>query len=194
MAVEIHAISTTVSAQVSGGDGHLSAEVDSRAWGYNGGRSQYFPGDNCYVIVYRSINVKVVGQACSNGSGWGKDSQTNIGYNIQREGIAFTSPVASSSKPLPATVTVNGAVTLNLCSDPEYCPETTIIRLKKWSATLTPEAAPPYGFVFIEYEPHAELWAFTGLVKNADLLNTAVHGVIYGVSQAIDTMNWTSLS
>jgi len=193
MAVEIHAISTTVSAQVSGGDGHLSAEVDSRSWGYNGGRSQYFEGDTCYVIVYRSANVRIVGKACSNTSGWDKSGESTIGYNIQREGIAFTSPVASSSKPLPPTVTVNGSATFNLCSGPEYCSETTIVRLKKWSATLTPEAAPPYGFIFIEYEPHGEMWAFTNLKKNADLLNTAVHGVIYGVSQAIQTMTWTSL-
>ncbi len=41
----------------SGASGHLSAEVDTRAAGLNGGRSSFSPGETVYILIYKSDNV-----------------------------------------------------------------------------------------------------------------------------------------
>lgn len=199
MSLEIHAVSTTVSVQVSGGDGHLSAEVDSRAWGWNGGRSQFFPGDDCYVIVYLSKNIiePTVG-LCSNSTiDFVKMAGKEVGYNLKREGLTFSTPIAQTAKPLPSTgVENNSDANSNFqCSGPQYLPFTTIVRMKTWTATLTPVDPPPYGFLFIEYTPYSVMWAFKDLKRNQNLINTEVHGLIHAVAKPMTTTNdsWVDL-
>jgi hypothetical protein len=172
---------------VSGGDGHLSAEVDSRAWGYNGGRTTFYTDDDCYVILYYTNNVEIpdIGK-CSNTSKFGKSSVGDVGWNLKREGITFSSPIAQAGKPLPAKVINNGLVSTD-CNDPVYLKGNTVIRLKTWKATLDPATPPPYGFMFIEYDPQATMWAFTKLVRNPNLINTEVHGLIWGVAKPMTT-------
>ena len=41
------------------GRGHLSAEVDGRENGLNGGNTRFEPGDTAYFLVYRSDNVSI---------------------------------------------------------------------------------------------------------------------------------------
>lgn len=48
--------------------GHLSAEVDSRPEGLNGGRTSFSPGETVYILVYRSENVTITDTLCSAGS------------------------------------------------------------------------------------------------------------------------------
>jgi len=50
------------------GDGHLSAEVDGRDDGLNGGETSFEPGDTAYFLVYRSDNVSIDSVECSAGS------------------------------------------------------------------------------------------------------------------------------
>jgi len=52
----------------SGANGYLSAEVDTRANGLNGGRSSFSPGETAYILVYKSDNVRITETICSAGS------------------------------------------------------------------------------------------------------------------------------
>jgi len=47
---------------------HLSAEVDSRPTGLNAGKTTFAPGDDAYILVYKSDNVTITGTDCSAGS------------------------------------------------------------------------------------------------------------------------------
>ncbi|WP_127476532.1 hypothetical protein [Sulfurivermis fontis] len=52
----------------TGSDGHLSAEVDTRPDGLNGGRSAFNPGETAYILVYKTDNVTITDAICSAGS------------------------------------------------------------------------------------------------------------------------------
>lgn len=52
----------------SAAEGHLSAEVDTRPGGLNGGRSAFNPGETAYLLVYKSDNVSITDTICSAGS------------------------------------------------------------------------------------------------------------------------------
>ena len=52
----------------SGASGHLSAEVDTRPSGLNGGRSSFSPGETVYILVYKTDNVSITDTICSAGS------------------------------------------------------------------------------------------------------------------------------
>lgn len=39
--------------------GHLSAEIDARTDGLNGGKTAFTPGETVYLLVYASANVTV---------------------------------------------------------------------------------------------------------------------------------------
>jgi hypothetical protein len=47
---------------------HLSAEVDTRPDGLNGGRNAFSPGETAYILVYTSNNVSITDTICSAGS------------------------------------------------------------------------------------------------------------------------------
>ena|ERR1035437_404613 len=196
MSLEIHAVSTSVSCQVSGGDGHLSAELDSREWGWNGGRSQYYPGDNAYVIVYFSNNLDMptTGLCSQPDTKFVKTSEVT-GYDLKREGLTFSTPIAQAGKPLPNDSVINNGSSYIGCGDPSYLPQTTVVRLATWTATLTPEKAPPAGFLFIEYSPFSIMWKFTNLQRNLQLINTQVHGLIHAVAKPMLTTSssWINL-
>lgn len=51
-----------------GASGHLSAEVDARPGGLNGGRTSFSPGETVYILVYKSDNVRITETICSAGS------------------------------------------------------------------------------------------------------------------------------
>jgi len=48
--------------------GHLSAEIDTRPDGLNGGRTAFSPGETAYLLVYTSDNVIITDTICSAGS------------------------------------------------------------------------------------------------------------------------------
>jgi len=48
--------------------GHLSAEVDSRPDGLNGGKTSFVPGEPVFLLVYKSANVAIQDVATSAGS------------------------------------------------------------------------------------------------------------------------------
>lgn len=48
--------------------GHLSAEIDTRPTGLNGGRNAFIPGETVYILVYKSDNVTITDTICSAGS------------------------------------------------------------------------------------------------------------------------------
>ncbi len=52
----------------SGSSGHLSAEVDTRETGLNGGRSSFSPGETAFILVYKTDNVSITEIICSAGS------------------------------------------------------------------------------------------------------------------------------
>ncbi|MDO8313754.1 MAG: hypothetical protein Q7T00_00715 [Rugosibacter sp.] len=52
----------------SDASGHLSAEVDTRPSGMNGGRSSFSPGETVYILVYKTDNVSITDTICSAGS------------------------------------------------------------------------------------------------------------------------------
>jgi hypothetical protein len=188
MTLEIKAVSTTISCQISGGEGHLSAEIDSRPYGLNGGRTQYFEGDTAYVLVYKSANVEILGTRVTGGN-FVADPSATVGYNIVREGITFNSPIASSSKPLPMVtpVTSIAQVTIGDCSGFEYVKGTTVMRLNHWKGTGDPAAPPLIGFDFIEYSPEAIVYKFTNLPAppSGQIFSYPVHAFIYGVARPL---------
>jgi hypothetical protein len=49
-------------------EGHLSAEVDARPQGLNGGKTSFSPGETVYILVYKSDNVSISETICSAGS------------------------------------------------------------------------------------------------------------------------------
>jgi hypothetical protein len=51
-----------------GASGHLSAEVDARSDGLNGGRTSFSPGETVHILVYKSNNVAITETICSAGS------------------------------------------------------------------------------------------------------------------------------
>ncbi len=51
-----------------GTSGHLSAEVDTRPQGLNGGKTSFSPGETVYLLVYKSANVSITDTICSAGS------------------------------------------------------------------------------------------------------------------------------
>jgi len=48
--------------------GHLSAEVDTRPTGLNGGRSSFSPGETAYILVFKTDDVSITDTICSAGS------------------------------------------------------------------------------------------------------------------------------
>lgn len=52
----------------SAAEGQLSAEIDTRPGGLNGGRSSFSPGETAYILVYKSDNVSITDTICSAGS------------------------------------------------------------------------------------------------------------------------------
>ena len=218
MTIEIKAVSTTVSCQVSGGDGHLSAEVDSRPYGLNGGRSQYFPGDDCYILVYRSNNVTIdtsvdpisgvikgvhiaggtIGSGSTGASIVKLEGQT-VGFNIVRESVSFNSPIAQAGKPLPADTRLiyfdSYAIAPGEISGPQFIPNTTVCRVKNFKGALDPGILPPSGFAFIEYSPVAEVWKLSNLpqIPGDSVFSWAVHVVFHGVARPMTNMVYHDL-
>lgn len=56
--------------QAAGGGaaGHLSAEVDGREGGLNGGQTSFTPGQPVYILAYRTINVTITDVLSSAGT------------------------------------------------------------------------------------------------------------------------------
>jgi len=54
--------------QSGGSQGHLSAEVDARPQGLNGGKTSFSPGETVRILVYKSDNVSITETICSAGS------------------------------------------------------------------------------------------------------------------------------
>ncbi len=56
--------------QAAGGGaaGHLSAEVDGRQGGLNGGQTSFAPGQPVYILAYRTPNVTIVSIEASAGT------------------------------------------------------------------------------------------------------------------------------
>lgn len=52
----------------SAANAHLSAEIDSRDNGLNGGKTSFSPGEDVYILVYKSSNVSIVSADASAGS------------------------------------------------------------------------------------------------------------------------------
>lgn len=64
----------------AGVDGHLSAEIDDREDGLNGGDTSFAPGDTAYFLVFKSANVTYDAPVCSAGS-----IQTASAGSVERE-------------------------------------------------------------------------------------------------------------
>lgn len=47
---------------------HLSAAVDDRPTGLNAGKTSFAPGDDVYILVYKSADVVITATDCSAGS------------------------------------------------------------------------------------------------------------------------------
>jgi len=71
---------------------HLSAEIDSREGGLNAGKTSFAPGDDVYILVYKSSNVEISSVAVSAGSCSGQGS-VNVSTT---EDVIFADSVESS--------------------------------------------------------------------------------------------------
>lgn len=80
----------------SGADGHLSAEVDTRPQGLNGGRSAFNPGETAYILVYQSDNVSITDTLCSAGS---LTAQGSVVVTVTEELMFEDADTAQLSKP-----------------------------------------------------------------------------------------------
>ena len=80
----------------SGSDGHLSAEVDTRPDGLNGGRTSFSPGETAYILVYKSDNVSITDTICSAGS---LSAQGSAVVTVAEELMFEDAEMAQISKP-----------------------------------------------------------------------------------------------
>jgi hypothetical protein len=185
MASEIRAVTANVQCSISGGDGHISAELDSRLWGANGGKTQFFVGDSASAIVYMSRNVTVVGTFCAS-AGFSVSGMGGVGPNLKEESIVFNTPVASLSKPADSIGVLTSS--FNKCGGFKHEAGTTLVKLDSWIPTLNPMEAPPYGHVFAVYTPRAGYAVFSGLTMPAITSSSYnVVGVIFGVATPLIT-------
>jgi len=76
--------------------GHLSAEVDTRPEGLNGGRTSFSPGETVYILVYMSDNVSITETICSAGS---LSAQGSLMVSASEELMFEDSDEASLGKP-----------------------------------------------------------------------------------------------
>jgi len=70
----------TTTCQISFGSGdknraHLSAEVDNRPDGLNGGKSSFTGGEPVYILVYKSRNVSITATLVSTGNVYPAETQ-----------------------------------------------------------------------------------------------------------------------
>lgn len=79
------------------GDGHLSAEVDSRETGLNGGQSAFSPGSDVYILAHRTTNVTITDYLSSAGT---LAAQAPISYQVTQDLSFEDSRTASLSKPV----------------------------------------------------------------------------------------------
>lgn len=79
--------------------GHLSAEVDTRPDGLNGGKSSFNPGETAYLLVYKTDNVSITDTVCSAGSLIAQGSTT---VTVTEELMFEDVDTASLSKPARA--------------------------------------------------------------------------------------------
>ena len=49
------------SAAATAANAHLSAQIDSRPTGLNGGNTSFNPGDTCWILIFMSDNVALDG-------------------------------------------------------------------------------------------------------------------------------------
>lgn len=87
-------------AAASAANAHLSAEVDSRPTGLNGGKTSFKPGDTAWLLIYMSDNVELTGTPIA--------SAGSIGGGQAITGISKTQEVTfanedSSSIQVPST-------------------------------------------------------------------------------------------
>lgn len=86
----------------SGASGHLSAEIDTRPQGLNGGRSSFSPGETVYLLVYKSDNVSITDTICSAGS---LSSQGSAVVTVTEELMFEDSDTATLGKPARSGIT-----------------------------------------------------------------------------------------
>lgn len=87
----------------SGAEGHLSAEVDSRPGGMNGGRSSFSPGETVYLLVYKTDNVNITDTLCSAGS---LSSAGTASITVSEEVMLEDNDTATLPKPASGAISV----------------------------------------------------------------------------------------
>jgi len=85
----------------SGATGHLSAEVDARTEGLNGGRTAFSPGETVYLLVYRTDNVSITETACSAGS---LSAQGSAVVTVTEELLFEDTDTATLDKPVRSDI------------------------------------------------------------------------------------------
>lgn len=81
----------------SDASGHLSAEVDTREGGLNGGQSSFAPGSDVYLLAYRTANVSITDVLASAGS---ITQQAGISVTVTEDLNFEDGRTASLSKPV----------------------------------------------------------------------------------------------
>lgn len=81
--------------------GHLSAEVDTRSDGLNGGRTAFSPGETVSILVYKSDNVTITDTVCSAGS---LSAQSTVAISVTEELMFEDSDTVSLGKPARASL------------------------------------------------------------------------------------------
>ena len=82
--------------------GHLSAEIDARADGLNGGKTAFTPGETVYLLVYASANVTVTELLCSAGS---LSRQGSAVVSVTEDLLFEEADTATLGKPARASLT-----------------------------------------------------------------------------------------
>lgn len=81
---------------------HLSAEIDTRSTGLNGGRSSFSPGETVYILVYKTDNVTINETICSAGS---LSPQGTTVVTVSEEVMFEEDDTATLDKPVRAGLT-----------------------------------------------------------------------------------------
>jgi hypothetical protein len=156
----------TIGFNVDSGAESLIAEVDGRSAGFNSGRTSFRPGDDVYLLLYKSDNITIDSVIASKGTITRQAGDSPQTISVEETLIFPNEREASVSKPVKSSYQVtwlgNNAGNLTLDSD-------------ELTFRLSSEPLKPYAAVAkVSYSTEADVYKLT----NTLIANTSAYEIV----------------